>query len=65
MNLESWHPSEDKARWKVVRRDDFTDVEGLIITANEATGECCMQVGDETKTLSFGPHGIRIVSRRR
>lgn len=63
--LESWHSTDDKARWKIVRMDDFTDVEGTIITADEATGECCLSVKGETKTLSFGPHGIRIVGRRR
>lgn len=65
MKLESWTSTEDKKRWKIVRRDDFTDVEGEIVTADEDTGECCMQVGGETKTLSFGPRGISIVGRRR
>jgi hypothetical protein len=65
MKLESWHSTEDKRRWKIVRTDDYTDVAGDIITADEATGECCIQVGGETKTLSFGPRGIRIVGKRR
>ncbi len=65
MKLESWHSAEDKRRWKIVRTDNYTDVPGEIITADEATGECCVQVGGETKTLSFGPRGIRIVGRRR
>jgi hypothetical protein len=56
---------EAKRRFKLVRRDDFTDVEGQIISADEATGECCLQVGEETKTLSLGEKGFRIVSRRR
>jgi hypothetical protein len=65
MNLESWQDVAQKSRYKIVRRDDCTDVDGEIITANEDTGECCVQVGGETKTLSFGPSGIRIVGRRR
>ena len=65
MKLESWHTVEDKRKWKLVRRDDCTDVEGEIITADEETGECCVQVRGETKTLSFGPNGIRIIGRRR
>ncbi len=65
MKLESWHSSEDKRRWKIVRTDSYRDVEGEIITADEVTGECSVHVGDETKTLSFGPGGIRIVGRRR
>jgi hypothetical protein len=65
MKLESWQSAEDKKKWKIVRRDECTDVVGEIITADEATGECCIQVSGETKTLSFGPGGIRIVGRRR
>jgi hypothetical protein len=48
-----------------VRTDNYTDVPGEIVTADGATGEYCLCVGGETKTMSFGPHGIRIVGRRR
>jgi hypothetical protein len=75
MKLESWHSSEDKrphgtSPWaegsrKIVRTDNYTDVPGEIVTADETTGECSLQVGGETKTLSFGPAGIRIVGRSR
>jgi hypothetical protein len=65
MIIESWNSAETKAALKIIRRDSLTDVEGIIISANEETGECCLQVGGETKTLSFGPNGIRIVGRRR
>ncbi len=69
MNIESSDSLAHKARYKLVRRDDFTDVPGTIITANEDTGECMVSIatpgGIETKTLSFGPRGIRIVGRRR
>lgn len=65
MKLESYQSAEDKKHWKIVRTDDYTDVPGEIITADEASGECCIQVGGETKTLSLGPRGIRIVGRRR
>ena len=65
MKLESWHSSEDKRRWKIVRTDDYTDVPGEIITADEATGECSVDIGGATKALNFGPGGIRIVGRRR
>jgi hypothetical protein len=65
MKLESWHSPSDKARWKLVRTDNYTDVPGEIITADEDTGECCVQVGGETKTLSLGPRGFRIVGRGR
>lgn len=65
MKLESWHSAEEKRRWKIVRTEDYTDIAGDIISADEATGECCVQVGGETKSLSLGPHGMRIVGRRR
>jgi hypothetical protein len=38
---------------------------GEIVTADETTGECSVHVGGETKTLSFGPGGIRIIGGRR
>jgi hypothetical protein len=65
MKLESYHSPDDKRRWKLVRTDDYTDVSGEIVTADEATGECCIQVGGQTKTMSLGPRGLRIVARRR
>ncbi len=65
MKLESFHSSEDKRQFKIVRTDSYVDVPGEIVTADEATGECSIHVGGETKTLSFGPGGIRIVGRGR
>lgn len=56
---------EDKRRWRIVRRDSLTSVEGDIVAADEDSGECSLTVKGETKTFSFGPRGIRIVSRRR
>lgn len=65
MKIESFDSAEEKRRWRLVRTDNYDDVPGEIITADEATGECCVHVGGETKTLSFGPRGCRIVGRRR
>ena len=65
MKLETWHSSDDKRRWKIVRTDSYIDVPGEIVTADEVSGECSMFVGGETKTLRFGPGGIRIVGRGR
>ena len=65
MKLASWHSSEDKRHWKVVRTDNYTDVPGEIIDADETTGECTMAVAGETKPWSFGQGGIRIVRRAR
>ena len=61
MKLESFHSSEDKKRWKIVRTDTYADVPGEIITADEVTGECSMIVAGETKPMNFGPGGMRIV----
>ena len=63
MKLEAWHPAEIKRRLKVIRTDNYTDVPGEIITADEESGECCMQMANETKSLAFGPKGIRIVNK--
>ncbi len=65
MKFESFDSVETKRRWKIVRTDDYTDVDGEIIAADEMSGECCLQVGEEAKTMSFGPRGFRIVGRRR
>jgi hypothetical protein len=65
MKLESWHATQEKRRWKIVRLDTFAEVPGDIIAADEATGECCVTEKGETKTLSFGPHGIRLIGAGR
>jgi hypothetical protein len=65
MKLESGDATVDKRRWKIVRTDNYTEVPGEIVVADEATGECSVIVAGETKTLSFGPRGIRIVERGR
>ena len=65
MKIETWMTDDDKRRWKIVRTDDYSDVPGEILSADEATGECCLRVGTETKTLSFGAGGIRIIGRNR
>jgi hypothetical protein len=65
MKIEESQPPEEKRRWRIVRADDLSDVAGEIISADELTGECRVQVGKEPKSLSFGPRGIRIVGRRR
>jgi hypothetical protein len=61
VKLESWHSSQDKRRWKIVGTDNYTDVLGEIVTADETTGECRLHVGCETKPLSFGSGGFRFV----
>jgi hypothetical protein len=61
--LESWDSDEDKQRWKIVRTDNYTDVPGGIVTADEDSGVCHVSVDGETKTLLFGPRGIKICKR--
>jgi hypothetical protein len=53
MKLGAELSSADKRRWKVVRLDTHADVPGEIVSADDDTGECCMEVGGEAKTLSF------------
>jgi hypothetical protein len=69
MKFEEWQGADLKRGWKIVRRDNCTDVAGEIITADEDTGECSLQVTaangvSEKKSMSFGVGGIKIVSRR-
>ncbi len=69
MKLESYHSTESKHQWKIVRTDSYEDVDGEIVSADEDTGDCCVEVGSgeakQTKTLNLGPLGIRVVARRR
>ncbi len=65
MKIEAADSSEDKKRWKLVRTDNYKDIEGEIVSADEETGECSVYVGGETKKLSLGVGGLRIVGRRR
>jgi hypothetical protein len=71
MKLESFQDAAEKNRYKIVRLDDFTDLPGDIIAANDETGECAMAVKTpgndtpETKSYSFGPKAISIQRRSR
>lgn len=55
-------PSTTNSRWKIVRLDNGTDVPGVILSADDETGECTMKIDGESKTLTF-ECGIRIVTR--
>jgi hypothetical protein len=48
-----------------VRTSDYRDVEGEIVDADEATGDCTLKIRDTTTAHHFGPLGMRIVRRRR
>jgi hypothetical protein len=69
MKLESYRSAEDKKLWKIVRTDNYADVPGEIVAADEDTGECDVQrkVDGEEKTehLSFGAGGMKLVGRAR
>jgi len=64
MKIDSTLSEADRAKYKIVRLDSFSDVEGVIVTADEATGDCSMNVKGESKTHSFGADGMRIIPRR-
>lgn len=65
MQLKSEDSVEYKRLFKIVRTDDFTDVPGDIIAADEISGECKVNYKDQTTDLKFGANGIRIVKRSR
>jgi hypothetical protein len=56
----------ERRRWKAVRLDLYTDLPGIVSSANSDTGEIVMQVpdGDGTKLATWNlPCGFRIVKR--
>lgn len=61
MKLESFHEAAEKKRWRVIRLDNFSQIPGDIVTADEVTGECQMNHNGETKTHNFGPGGIKLI----
>lgn len=70
MTLEPWMSEEERAPWKVVRKDDFSDVMPgcLIVYADEISGTCgfLVTVRSDPKTLHLNfPAGIRLVRRNR
>jgi hypothetical protein len=65
MKLETWHSTEDKSRWKIVRTDDYTEVSGEIVSADEETGKYTVKIGDDFKSDDLGPRGLRLVGRGR
>lgn len=62
-------PESERALWRVVRLDNFSALEGLIVAAHVEAGTAVMQVrpaadGDNGQVIhSLGPYGIRIVPR--
>lgn len=66
MKLESFTDAAEKATYEIVRTDYVNGgkVPGEIIMADEESGECSVCVAGETKSLNFGPNGIRIVKKR-
>ncbi len=70
MKLEAHISTEEKNRWKLVRTDNFIDVPGEIVSADELTGEACMKLTapdgtSKDETMNFAPGGFRIVGRSR
>ncbi len=65
MKIERSDDAGRKAYYKVVRRDDYRDLDGVIVYADEETGEACMFVNDAEKTHSLGAGGLKIIRRGR
>lgn len=57
----------ERARYKIVRLDKMTDVDGpqsLILSANVETGLCLIRKSDGAQQeYNFGPGGLAIVGR--
>ncbi len=71
MKFEAYHNAEEKARYKLVRTDTYIDIPGQIVEADEENGTCVLAVvpapGEAAvnQSFNFGPHGFRVVLRRR
>jgi len=64
--LTAVDPENERARYKIVRRDTMQDVPGLILSANVETGLCLMrQSNGSSQEFNFGPDGLRIVTATR
>jgi hypothetical protein len=70
MKIESTTPDSVKHRYKVVRTDNYKDIPGEIITANDEEGTCVLSVPvgqgapAENKEFNLGPGNFKIVLRR-
>ena len=65
MRLDDTMPSEERARWKIVRMDSYRDVPGMIVSADEMTGKCVLEMHGENREYDLGHRGIRIMLRGR
>lgn len=64
--LTAVDPEEERRRYKIVRRDTYEDVPGLILSANVDTGLCLLRLSNGTsQEHNFGPDGLRIVAASR
>ena len=64
--LTAVDPENERARYKIVRRDTLEDVPGLILSANVETGLCLLrQLNGTSQEFNFGPDGLRIVAAGR
>jgi len=57
---------EERARYKIVRRDTMDDVPGLILSASVETGLCLLRLSNgASQEYNFGPSGLCIAVARR
>jgi hypothetical protein len=64
--LTAVDPEEERRRYKIVRRDTYEDVPGLILSANVDTGLCLLRLSNgASQEHNFGPDGLRIVAASR
>lgn len=67
--LTAMDPEAERALWRVVRRDTFATLPGLILCADVKEGLALMQVRPKVdgdlgqEEFSCGPNGLRIVLR--
>lgn len=64
--LTAVDPEEERRRYKIVRRDTYQEMPGLILSANIDTGLCLLRLSNgASEEHNFGPDGLRIVAAPR
>lgn len=64
MKIDTTMPEDERKRWHAVRLDSLSDLPGLLVSADEQTGDATMKdKAGEQKTYNLGAHSLRLVRR--
>ena len=64
MTIDLTMPEAERRRWRVVRLDNYSDIPGEILSADELTGEVTAKdYGGQERFYTLGERGIRVIRR--